>query len=117
MDGQRYQQGRRLQFLAMTVECACHCEAWSQAVAIYRSSASTAHTNAQKIAGIIFNTRKREGDVVVVVLWWWGMHYLEQALLAVLPRVRLRTALPKARHCEGVSPWQSLVAPARHSER
>ncbi len=33
---------------------------------------------------------------MVVVSWWWGMHYLEQALLAVLPRVRLRTALPKA---------------------
>ena len=35
----------------------------------------------------------------------------------MLPRVRLRTELPKARHCEGFSPWQSLVAPGCHSEQ
>ena len=37
-------------------------------------SASTAHTNAPKIAGIIFNTRTREGVVAV----FWGVRKLER---------------------------------------
>ena len=31
--------------------------------------------------------------------------------------VALLTALPKVRHYEGFSPWQSIVTPGRHSEQ
>ena len=61
-------------------------------------------------ARVLFLIPAKRGEVAVY-FFLGGCVTKSKLWLAALPRVRLRTELPKARHSEGFSPWQSLINP------